>query len=363
MKIREATYKDLEDIKTLCIRNGLRVTKINEEVWKNHPSINDFVDVPIGWVLENESKKIVGVILNLFMTYQLNGKNYKASVVSTWAVDDNYRSDSMNLIFKWIYQKNVDLLVDNRRTERSSKILKSFKFKNVPTKDYEKIIYWVLDYPNFIKSAIKKKLKIQIGPISIIPAAILRFYDLVMNRNKNFYLNKKTIEVESFDKKFDSFWNKLPKNNKFMAERNSSSLEWHFGRGIKKKIISVLTLSNENNLNGYIVIMRSDNKEIGLKRMKIADIQTSSNIEEDTNNLIANAIAYARKQGVHILELTGFGKKIREQALKTNPYVRTLSYSPFFYKIMSEKLKNVFSDDIEWDASLFDGDGSLDAID
>ena len=30
---------------------------------------------------------------------------------------------------------------------------------------------------------------------------------------------------------------------------------------------------------------------------------------------------------------------------------------------MSEKLKNVFSDDIEWDASKFDGDGSLDAID
>ena len=148
-----------------------------------------------------------------------------------------------------------------------------------------------------------------------------------------------------------------------MAERARSSLEWHFGRGIKKKIISVLTLSNENNLNGYIVIMRSDNKEIGLKRMKIVDIQTSSNIEEDTNNLIANAIVYARKRGVHILELTGFGKNIREQALKTNPYVRTLSYSPFFYKIMSEKLKNVFSDDVEWDANLFDGDGSLDAID
>ena len=86
-------------------------------------------------------------------------------------------------------------------------------------------------------------------------------------------------------------------------------------------------------------------------------------IEEDTNNLIANAIAYAQKEGIHILELMGFGKNIREQALKTNPYTRTLSYSPFFYKIMSDELKNVFSDDIEWNASLFDGDVSLDAID
>ena len=55
--------------------------------------------------------------------------------------------------------------------------------------------------------------------------------------------------------------------------------------------------------------------------------------------------------------------RFREQALKTNPYIRTLSSSPFFYKLISDELKNVFSDDIEWDASLFDGDGSLDAID
>ena len=47
-------------------------------------------------------------------------------------------------------------------------------------------------------------------------------------------------------------------------------------------------------------------------------------------------------------------------------YLHLLGYKHkklFDYKIMSEKLKNVFSDEIEWDASLFDGDGSLDAID
>jgi len=363
MKIRIAKFDDLKKIKELCIRNNLKVEKIYKEVWQNFPNFNEFENVPIGWVIENNEGNIVGVILNLFMNYRLNDKSYKASVVSTWAVDDNYRSDSMNLIFKWIYQKNVDLLVDNRRTERSAKILKSFKFKNVPTKDYEKIIYWVLDYPNFIKSAVKKKLKIKIGPISIIPAAILKFYDFAMNRNKNFNLNKKTLEVKSFDKKFDLFWDKLPKNNKFMAERDIASLEWHFARGIKEKRISVLTLFNENNLIGYIVVMRSDNKKIGLKRMKIVDIQTLSNVQENTNDLIGNAIVYARKEGIHILELMGFGKNIREQALKTNPYMRTLSSSPFFYKIISDKLKNVFSEDVEWDASLFDGDGSLDAID
>ena len=53
--------------------------------------------------------------------------------------------------------------------------------------------------------------------------------------------------------------------------------------------------------------MRSDNKDIDLKRMQIVDIQILSNNKEDYKNLIANAIMFARKQGVHILELVGFG--------------------------------------------------------
>ena len=89
MKIREANYNDLEEIKELCIRNGLKVTKINQEIWKNHPAINEFKNIPIGWVLESKEKKIVGVILNLFMNYTLNGKIYKAKVTDKPLYDAN----------------------------------------------------------------------------------------------------------------------------------------------------------------------------------------------------------------------------------------------------------------------------------
>ena len=109
--------------------------------------------------------------------------------------------------------------------------------------------------------------------------------------------------------------------------------------------------------------MRADNNDIGLKRMKIIDIQTLSNNEETATALITNAIKYAQKQGVYVLELIGFGQDIRRQAAKMNPYVRKLSYSPFFYKLINKELKYIFSEKIEWDASLYEGDGSLDLID
>ena len=363
MKIRTANYDDLEEIKALCARNGLNIKKINQKIWKELPAIKEFKNIPIGWVLESNEKKIVGVILNLFMNYTLNGKIYKAAIVSSWAVDDKYRKDSLNLFNCWLNQKNIDILIDNRRAQRTAKILKAYKFKNISTKDYQNIMYWVLDYPHFIRAVIKKKIKIFIGPFIFIAAAVLKLYDLIIGRNKNFVHKKIANEVKSFDEKFYVFWNNLPKNNKFISERSSASLKWHFDRAINNKKISVLTLSDENILRGYTVIMRADNDDIGLKRMQIVDLQTLPNNDNTTTDLITNAIMYARKQGVHILEIVGFGDDVRNQAAKMNPYIRKLSYSPFFYKLISKDLKHAFSDKIEWDASLYDGDGSLDAID
>ena len=363
MKIRAANYNDLEEIKDLCTRNGLKINKINQEIWKDFPKIKEFEDTPIGWVLETDEEKIVGVLLNFFMNYTLNEKIYKAAIGSSWAVDGEYRKGGFALFDRWINQKKIDLIIDGTATERLAKILTAFKFKNVPTKDYDKVMYWILDYPQFIKSALKKKIKIFIGPLNFVAGWILKFYDLIIGRNKIFDSKKNVIEVKYFNHEFDDFWNKLAKKNKFIAERTSAMLKWHFESAMNEQKISVLALYYENNLNGYIIIMRADNNNIGLKRMKIIDIQTLSNNEETATALIANAIIYAQKQGVYVLELIGFGQDIRRQAAKMNPYVRKLSHSPFFYKLISKDLKHAFSDKIEWDASLYDGDGSLDAID
>ena len=223
-------------------------------------------------------------------------------------------------------------------------------------------MYWILDYPQFIKTALKKKIKIFIGPLNFVAGLVLKFYDLIIGRNKIFDSKKNVIEVKYFNHKFDDFWNKLPKKNKFIAERTSAMLKWHFESAMNKQKISVLALYYENNLNGYIIIMRADNNDIGLKRMQIIDIQTLSNNEETATALITNAIIYAQKQGVYVLELIGFGQDIRRQAAKMNPYVRKLSHSPFFYKLINKELKYTFSEKVEWDASLYEGDGSLDLI-
>ena len=363
MKIRDANCEDLEEIKALCARNGLRGIVINSEIWKKEIAKEKPQDISIGWVMENNEKKIVGVLLNFFMNYTLNKKIYKAAIGSSWTVDEEYRKAGFGLFDRWLNQKKIDLLIDSTATERLAKILTAFKFKNVPTKDYDKIMYWILDYPQFIKAAIKKKTKIFIEPFNFVVGLVLKFYDSIIGRNKNFEPSKSVIEVKTFDYRFDDFWNKLSKKNEFIAERTSATLKWHFERDMNKQKISVLALYYENDLQGYIIIMKADNNAIGLKRMKIVDLQTLYDNEENINVLITNAIKYSRKQGVHILELIGFGDKVRYQAAKMKPYVRNFASSPFFYKLKNEELKHAFSVNIEWNASLYDGDSSLITID
>ena len=77
MKIRTANYDDLEEIKALCARNGLDIKKINQKIWRELPTIKEFKNIPIGWVLESDNKKIVGVLLNFFM----NGHTLKDRIV------------------------------------------------------------------------------------------------------------------------------------------------------------------------------------------------------------------------------------------------------------------------------------------
>ena len=109
--------------------------------------------------------------------------------------------------------------------------------------------------------------------------------------------------------------------------------------------------------------MRSDNPSIGLKRFKVVDLQVLPNNEDLILDLLINAIAYSKKQNIHVLELSGFGARVRNQALKTKPFIRKLSYSPFFYKLISQDLKTAFTEKVKWEASLYDGDTSLGAID
>jgi len=361
VNIRIANYGDLKEIRSVCDRNGLVDNKvINEEIWKTQPATKKCSSFPIGWVLEDNNNKIVGVFLNFFMDYTLNRYTFKIAIGSSWAVDKKYRSKySVRLLRRFIYQEKVDLIIVNTASDTVGKILKAFKFKDIPIQDYSEVIYWILDYPKFIKSAFIKKINMSIWPISFLLGELLRFYYFIIRRNNCIFLSKNVTEVKCFDHRFDDFWRELSSKDNFMADRSRKALKWRFERAIKEEEISVLALYHKQKLNGYVAIMKENNKTIGLNRIKIIDIQILYDVENSAGILIESAIKYARNQGAHVLELIGLSEGVRHQAFKTKPSTRLYPHSPFYYMAKNKKLRSVFSNNAKWVVSLYDGDGSL----
>ena len=85
MIIRAAKFDDLEKIKELCVRNNLKVKKINKEVWRNFPNFNEpFVQV------QNNKLNLSAQINPLKdLTIDLNAeRNHSNNISENYRVED-----------------------------------------------------------------------------------------------------------------------------------------------------------------------------------------------------------------------------------------------------------------------------------
>jgi hypothetical protein len=100
-KVREAAFEDHAQIMALLAKYGLQ-TKTYEEwkhLWINNPAyIRLQESLPIGWVLECETKQIVGYLGNIPLFYELRGQRFLASAAHAQVVDSRYRSYSLLLL-------------------------------------------------------------------------------------------------------------------------------------------------------------------------------------------------------------------------------------------------------------------------
>src|ERR1019366_2872546 len=112
IRVREASFKDHQEISALESRSALE-TKSYEEwsyLWSGNPAYRiREKDWPIGWVLENEDKRIVGYLGNIPLLYELDGRQIVAAGTHAWAVDPPYRSYSILLLDRYFHQKTADL--------------------------------------------------------------------------------------------------------------------------------------------------------------------------------------------------------------------------------------------------------------
>ena len=142
MKIREIQIEDYIQIKELHIKYNLKI--LNEEEWikfwtENPCLLNANNSFPLGWVLEDNNKRIVGSLGNIPKEYYYKNKKFIIACSHAWIVEDKYRLEAFSLLKNFFSQKNIDIFMVTTANSASAKIWSRYNAKKCHYK-----ILWIL---------------------------------------------------------------------------------------------------------------------------------------------------------------------------------------------------------------------------
>ncbi len=370
-QLRPASIDDAENITAFLISLGLvmpagaEATRSHwQGLWVDNPAIKYHKTPALGWVLEDDDGAIKGFFGNIPQVSWLGDKPLTVSSARAWAVDPAYRTETPRLCEAFFEQPDVDLVLISSANPPAGKRCLAFGGAKMPQPDYDQILYWVVNASGFLAAAFRKKGrgKFTASMLGLMGSVPLDFNIRVKGRRPYGSLDYLTpVSLSGVDAAFDDLWARKRQQmpGTLLASRDAATLRWYFGLGAGRDDVRFLRYDREGALKGYAVLVREDAPQIGLKRMKIADIFVDEDDPKVMQALLAGAYDYATAKQCHVLELIGLPGKTRAMAMKNKPLSRPMATFPFFYKALNEDVKDTLADPASWCVTAYDGDTSL----
>ena len=362
-KLREASFKDHEQITLLESRYGLAAIKSCEEwshLWLGNPLYRELQPGwSIGWVLEDENNRIVGSMGNIPLLYEFEGRRVLAASGRSWVAEPEYRSASLLLLDHVINQCHVDLYLNNTVDVASTAAVSAFQCTRVPVGVWNKAAFWITHYQGFVESFLARKNYPLTKPLSYPLSAAVSLKE----RLTKMALGASDVEVKgcpAFDERFDDFWMDLKRCNPHLlwAVRTREVLEWHYKYALLHGRLWIVGAVDGHRMVAYAIFDRRDN-EFGLKRVRLVDFQSLDGSTALLSPLLSWALRKCRDEGIHMLESVGRWLEKGELLEIIAPYERRLPNWRYFYRANDPGLAESLRDQRAWAPSLFDGDASL----
>ena|SRR2546425_1397476 len=364
---REARLSDFEAIAALKQRLGLAPDSHEnwQRLWRNNPALGGGHPAPcMGWLLE-VGEKIVGYLGSIPLLYHYGERALFAAVASGFAVEPAYRAFCLGLVASFFNQKNIDLFLNTTAIEAVGKITRAFKADPLPQKDYDNVLFWVLDSHNFSRAIFRR---LNMNPVIGKMASTLSFLALRGDgairkrwpRGAANGLRVNELNVNEFDDEFQGLWlNKLKERPRLLADRTPAMLRWHFEIPGSRRTTKAFRCDSDKGLVGYAAMISEEDDDIHLRRSTIADMLVLEDDPQVVELLLVEAYEHANAAGSHVLEVLGFPRNVRQICLKWKPYSRKYPACPFFYRASDELLHAQLGDEDAWYACPFDGDTTL----
>jgi len=363
-RLREVTFDDYRQIAALESRYGLQPKKYEEwtDLWNRNPACQPTRRWPMGWVCENADHEIVGSIANIPLLYEFDDEPLLVATSRSLVVDSRYRPYSFALLSEFFNQPNVDLFLNTTVNAKASKLQKMFHCLRVPAGAWDRSSFWITNYRAFTLSFLHKRELPGVSSLSYPLSAGLFLRDALTGRALRSRRNGVEVQFTThFDASFDQFWSRFRKNSpgRLLARRSREVLEWHFGNALKKNRAWVLSVNDGDELAAYAIVCRQDNPGLGLKRMRLVDLQARPGRSELLKPILCRALQRCHDEGIYILEAVGFCSEKQRIIESLNPHQRELASWRYFYRANNERLAARLRNPELWDPSCFDGDSSL----
>ena len=364
VNLREATFADYDQIVAVEASQKLRARSRDEwtGLWLENPFYRELeLGWPIGWVLENEERRIVGTIGNIPIPYVFRGRKLLVAAGRAWAVEERYRSVALMLMDTYFSQPNVDVFLNTTVNALAAEAFGVFGSRPVPAGDWSAASYWVTGYTGFARAALRVKRVPLPALLCVAAGACLYVKDVVAA--KRIPATTPGIDVRrttEFTGQFDDFWNQLATDSSsFLCVRTREMLEWHFGSALRRDEAWLFTVSDAGNLIAYAIFQRRDDANTGLRRIRLVDFHALANSDDCLLTILGAALKLARQTGIHVLEKVGLDVEGTKPIDVHAPYRRKLGAWPFYYHAPDPELSAALESRDAWQPSSFDGDASL----
>ena len=362
--VRTATFEDYSGIAALYERHGFTSRSFKEwaSLWIENPLFCELTEWPIGWLLEDENKTVVGYLGNIPLPYTFKGRHIVAATSRAWVVDPGFRSYSFSLLSRFFRQKSVDLFLNTTVNENAIRGYEAFRVSRVPVGTWDESTFWITNYRGFAASALANRRVVGWKLLSFPVSLGLFVQDKLLTKRLEAHLYGVSLTfVNSFGGRFDNFWEKLLSSNSdiLLATRSREILDWHFQRALAENRAWVLVAEADTQMIAYAIFLRRDNRKVGLDRLRLIDFQSLPGRNEVLRPMLGRALDRCRVERVHMLEIIGLSPERQRVIDDAGRRRRSLPSWLYFYKANDDRLAKALRDPKSWDPSCFDGDASL----
>jgi hypothetical protein len=366
VRIRQLSLEDYPQVSALESKYGLGLKSYEQwsHVWFNNPAYKEVRDNwPIGWVLENQNKQIVGSHLNVPLLYRFRRQRLIAAQGRGLVVDVPYRGYSLWPLMAFWDQRSVSLCLDTTASPQADHDNRALGALRVPAGAWDQNVFWVTNYRGSVSVRLRRKIPAKLSflvePLSVPVAAALFLRDIVVAPALPRLETGLELDFQTgFDDRFDHFWEEVKNENPnlLLAVRTREVLEWHFAYALLQKNLWVWTITRGSHLTAYAIFLKTG--AFGVTRVTLVDFQSLRRNAHLLLPTVSAALEKCRKEGVHLLENPGLG--FDESGInRLAPYrVSTEAWS-YFYKAGDSELAQRLSNPTAWAPSLYDGDASI----